>query len=146
MKSIIMAGYELEIDDNKTLSYYKNLPFIGEEEHCPCMYCKNYALTIAGFPKSVQNQLREMGIDPAKGAEVSHFYQSKNSKHMYVAEYKAFGKLVKKPNEEVIDIYRNNEEDYFSIGFGNTHFNNEEMVFGILIDAFLPWLLEENPE
>ncbi|MBM7572385.1 hypothetical protein [Aquibacillus albus] len=144
MKSVRIA---LEIDFHKTLSYYKNLPLIGEEERCECIYCKNYALATAYFPKSVKTLLSNMGVNPKKDAEVSHFYEAKNSKHMYVADYRVFGKVLKKPNQNIIDIYHKNDEDYFNLGFENIHvLENDEIVMNFYIDAFLPWLLEVNPE
>jgi hypothetical protein len=78
---------------------------------------------------------------------VSHFYEAKNGKHMYIADYRVFGKVLKKPSENLIDIYRDNDKDYFSIGFENVHvLENDEIVIDFYIDAFLPWLLEANPE
>jgi hypothetical protein len=147
MKSVRFAEYEIEIDYHKTASYYENLPFIGEVEHCNCIYCKNYAIATAYFPKNVKSLLRDIGVNSKKDAEVSHFYQAKNSKHMYVASYKVFGKVLKKPHENIIYIYRENDEDFFRIGFENIHdLENDQMVMDFYVDAFLPWLLEENPE
>ncbi|MEI5908980.1 hypothetical protein WAK64_18180 [Bacillus spongiae] len=54
MKLVRIAEYELEIDYDKTLSYYQNLPLIGEEDHCECLYCKNYGLTPSIFPNIIK--------------------------------------------------------------------------------------------
>ncbi|WP_272479916.1 hypothetical protein [Aquibacillus koreensis] len=92
----------------------------------------------------VKTLFDDIGLDPKKGAEVSHFYQAKNSKHMYVADYRIFGKILKKPSVSVVDIYYKNDEDYFKLGFEEGHTSDGAIIF--YIDAFLPWVLEEDPE
>ncbi|MEI5908981.1 hypothetical protein WAK64_18185 [Bacillus spongiae] len=77
---------------------------------------------------------------------MNHFYEGKNSKNMYVADYTVFGKVLNEASENIIDIYRENDEDYFSIGFENVQtIETDSIRMSSYINAFLPWLLEESP-
>jgi hypothetical protein len=66
MRSVRIAEYELEINYDKTVTYYKDLPLIGEEEHCKCIYCRNYALATVYFSNVVKTLFEDMGVNPKK--------------------------------------------------------------------------------
>jgi len=147
MKLINFEEYQMEIDYEKTLLYYDSFSLIGEDDYCKCIYCENYKLSTTCFPKSVIKLLSDLGVDPNKAMKISHFYEAKNGKHMYIADYKVFGKILKKPNMNVIDIYYENDEDYFRIGFENIKsLKTNENIISFHIDAFIPWQLEVNSE
>ncbi|MBN8236100.1 hypothetical protein JF544_12620 [Halobacillus kuroshimensis] len=147
MQSVSFEGYELEVDYDKTINYYKNLPFIGEKEHCDCSYCKNYVLTTNTFPMIVKDLLQEIGVNPKKGAEVSHFYEEENGKHMYVADYRLYGKLLKSPISKTSKIYYVSNNDYFQIGFESVNiYENTSEKIGFWIEAFLPWIVDLDSE
>ncbi|WP_281658479.1 hypothetical protein [Halobacillus sp. Cin3] len=147
MKAVRFSGHELEVDYDETLAYYKHLPQIGEKDHCDCTYCKNYVLATNTFPMSVKALFQDMGVNREKGAEVSHFYEAENRKHMYVADYRLSGKLLKSPAVKTTNIYYKNNDDYFTIGFENVDaLEKGAGMVSFYIEAFLPWLLDIESE
>ncbi|MFS1514415.1 hypothetical protein VQL36_18595 [Chengkuizengella sp. SCS-71B] len=144
MRTYKFAEYEIEIDYARTLEYYKDLPFIGDEDDCNCIYCQNYALATMYFPEDVKSLCINIGVNLKKDARVSHFYEAKNSKHMYIAEYKLFGNIIRRAKTEAIDVLYKNDEDYFTISLLNVEVDDN--VIELCIEAFLPWLLDIPPE
>lgn len=140
-KTVQFEGYKLLIDLPKTFSYYQNLPFIGEEEHCSCMYCRNYVEAILSFPESVQVLFHELGADLRKDAYVSHFFE--DNKHYYISSYKVFGKILSKPELELIEIGNPNLEGYFKVGIQTIESSGNSEI-DLYIEVELPWLLENE--
>lgn len=84
MEILEFRDWKLEINPELTRTFYTDLPFIGEDPHCSCIYCRNYVFTTKLFPKEIQQLCSSLGIDLTKQGEVNHFYQDEDGSHFYL--------------------------------------------------------------
>ena len=135
MQSIEINSIKVIFDKEKT---QKNITLYNEP--CDCQYCKNYYKYME-VNAELREFLSQFGIDYIRCEEVMSYDlgEDKDSFIHSMAYYDVFGKIEKEFSKQ--------EEDY-SISFqANTNVNvghKEEEYFWIVIDAVIPYILDEE--
>jgi len=153
-KIVRFHGYTVRADPNTTHELIRELPNIGEQEHCNCRGCSNYALAAEHFPFEVKRLFASLGMDPKKEGNVTHFYRAENGLLYYHACYYGTGEIIEQPSEWPVKVYHKNETDNFLLTLTQvspnsqipTHVPFPEPRLELYIEAYLPWLLAEEYE
>lgn len=81
------------VDRAATEAAYAHIPH-GDAVRCGCAYCRNFiAVRDAALPADFQQFLRDLGIDPAKEAEVYHEGRQAPGSHYYGGWFHFVGSL-----------------------------------------------------
>ena len=116
-------------------------------EHCHCMYCKNYLKTFEEeYPKAAK-ALAELGINIDYPLEIIDFcWNERGDKRIYESYYSVKGELfedktVLYDEDSVITlyIYDTDERIYVNTGMDKPYF------IAVVRNIELPWVLEEQP-
>jgi hypothetical protein len=142
----------VKADPYTTHKLIRELPNIGEEEHCNCQGCRNYAFGTERFPVEVKRLFASLGMNPKKEGRVTHLYRAENGLHYYHAFYYGTGEILEQPSEWPVNVYYQNETDHFLLTLTQvspnsqipTHLPFPEPRVELYIEAYLPWLLEEE--
>ncbi|BCU81009.1 hypothetical protein JIR001_07920 [Polycladomyces abyssicola] len=138
-------GYTVKADPDTTHKLIRELPNIGEKEHCNCQGCSNYALATEHFPFEVKKLFALLGMDPVKEGHVTRYFRAENG---------LTGEILEQPSEWPVKVYYKNETDHFLLTLTQvlpnshipTHLPFPEPWMELYIEAYLPWLLEEEYE
>lgn len=141
--------YKIEVDVERTRSFYESAASIPTSQQCTCDGCQNYDKAILTAPASVLNFLRSLGIDPCNPGEVYTVIGERepDGRYWYGGWYHVVGRIVKKGED---DWYKPDPSYDFKVWFADdrTRMGWVEKEFPkpileLSIDAFLPYLLEE---
>lgn len=168
MREIRVGRWTLSCDYEATRRAYAEVP-VGAPEACGCATCRNFAaLRAEVYPLQARTILRELGIDPAKEAGVSHGYRRDDGLHGYQGWFHFVGRIrsgrpgwkialgpAKTPDVNVLDVSTPDFEAVtrgFSWGFSPRRhmlaeaFGDEEVVQLDFLAA-VRWALDgEEPE
>ena len=111
---------ELNIDIQKTKSYYSALP---ETSLCDCGYCKNYRSQIRAAYPEVASYLAHLGIDIEKPFETSPLEPDSEGTLLYCAcQYIVFGTCRENYQHEIDAVTFRIANSYPSTGISDEHF------------------------
>ena len=144
--------YQLDIDVEQTSIFYSKADGIS----CDCDGCRNYAQAAALFPPSVQKFLHQLGIDPAKPAEVYVNYAPSKETVCYGGFYHICG-IIQKGTEPWVQVgeklfqldeqYRIELNDDYSVYFTEqVHLLEDDFpspTIQMEIAFTIPWVLPE---
>ena len=116
-------------------------------EHCKCMYCKNYLKTFEKeYPKATK-VLAELGINVDYPLEIIDFcWNEKGDKRIYESYYSVKGELfedktVLYDEDAVITLYRHDTDAHIYVNTGMS----KPYFIAQVTNIELPWVLEEQP-
>lgn len=148
-------GWSLEIDEDKTESFYVDT----DDGSCPecCAFCRNYWHGIERAPAALLQFLRGLGINPKRAAHVTWMAKRDTGAQLYTASYLLSGTIAGMPGDRLSVNGDGVQCTKFTGLCGNAyfHFCNElclpEGVAccpepALQLDVFceLPWVLDER--
>lgn len=150
MREIILSGYRLAVDVEKTREYYAAhpLPWVT----CTCGGCRNFVQAVKLLPEEVKAFFARLGADPEKPAETSWFPGTKTESNGD-AWYHLCGEILEmaRPDENQMCGGTLQVSENFSAMFGPECWLLPEdfprPCFQMDVVFQLPWVLEEeNPD
>ena len=140
MSTIIkLSEWILEVETEKNLGYYKNIPSI----QC-CPNCDNYIAAINRMPRELNELFNKLGVIPEKAINISHLTGLENNMHLYNPTYFIVGNILSTPREKNCTYAFNEDfEVYFGekmiAPIGTKNFPKPTFQFDIICS--LPWVL-----
>lgn len=98
MERLKILDWEIEIDREKTIQHYKELPLVSNI--CCCSNCINYVEACSYLPIEFLNLSENLGIDFKKAAEIFYCTDYDNGTCLYWAGCNIIGRIISGP-----DIY-----------------------------------------
>lgn len=150
IQEILLGGYRLAVDAEKTRAYYAAHP--EPWVTCTCGGCRNFVQAVEFLPEEAKALFARLGIDPEKPAETSWFPGTKTQSNG-AAWYHLCGTIVERvePGEnyrlwEWLDI----AEKFRAAFRPECHILRSDFpnpCFQMDVTFTLPWVLEEpNPD
>jgi hypothetical protein len=139
MKKYKIGLYEVEIDEEKTKSWYETY----DGWNCECGDCQNYSEVARKreFPDFYRDLLDMLNIPLEKATYVCKLFGN-NNQHYYELSYRVAGNIISKEssNEDFEDVSCYHERyPYAASDFPTPHFDLRFYIY-------LPWILEELPK
>jgi len=136
------------VDRDATVLAHK-LAGNGKADRCGCNGCRNWALArTQALPKEFADLLDQLGIDPAKDAEVYHVCRMSPGHHHYGGWYHFVGELIGVEETPTARV----GGDFQVMMHRGSHYEPDSMrgrplvTLGFTSDS-IPWLLNEpEPE
>jgi hypothetical protein len=95
LQQIKVLDWLLEVDVDKTLQFYSDLPRVSEPDSCGCLDCRNFASASENFEKTILDIFSKLGIDASKCSHLESFRQTPNGAHLYGGTYPIVGNVLK---------------------------------------------------
>lgn len=96
MERLKILDWEIEIDREKTIEHYKELPLVSDR-YC-CYNCINYVQACSYIPTEFLSLSKNLGIDLKKAAEIFYCTDYDNGTCLYWAGCDIIGRIVSGPD------------------------------------------------
>ena len=144
MQTMSFRGWVLEVDPDATRRAYAALPS-GSPEVCGCLECRNFvAARPSVYPAEARELYAQLGIDPAKEAEIYRKVELESGLHSYGGWHHLIGRILTDPGG-IVTI-----TDHFVLYLSDrpalvpNSFRGQPIV-QVEFLAEVAWALEEKP-
>lgn len=130
MERLKVLDWEVEIDREKTMEHYKELPLVSDR--CCCHNCINYVQACSYVPTEFLNLSRNLGIDFKKAAEIFYCTDYDNGTCLYWAGCDIIGRIVSGPDRypKSSDIkYGEEDKSLYKVPNKMSYTNNFDICF-----------------
>ena len=146
--------FRVDVDVEATKAFYHQFGKTVLED-CGCVNCRNYYEAISKAPDQVKRFFTDLGIDPQKSPEATHWVTDENGIAYYSLIFHVAGTMI-----NAVDIYRPVRENGFERILENYHEIDEGFKVGFTaetvlleedfprpciqleVEAYLPWVLD----